>query len=109
MKRLLNILLISASLLTVIYSCSKIEESKRDNSIVKITALSHSWVDTSDTEDIEDPRIYGSLDKTEVLPTTYIAFYVLPKRTNIISSHYTNPRKITPRPHKYIQYGVMRV
>lgn len=109
MKRLLNILLISASLLTVIYSCSKIEESKRDNSIVEISALSHSMVEAPYTEDIEDPRKNAPLERTEVISTTYFASYVLPKRTNIISSHYINPKKYKPHPHKYIMYGVLRV
>lgn len=115
MKRLLNILLISASLIALLGIVGGDNGAGRNDNIGEIITTS-----TPGVLDIPTENKLGSLaskefsnplragNKVDGNTTPIASIYTLPKRVHNISSHSTNVNLKTGS-HKYISYGILRV
>lgn len=116
MKRLLNILLISSSLIAIFYMTGKADVAERNDNNTEIVTISN--IEVLDIPLENQLRRVISKDftnlqrtvsyKTQETMTATAAIYTLPKRVHNISSHLTN-FDIKTGSHKFISYGILRV
>lgn len=117
MKRLLNILFVIVSILTVYVVSSKDTDEQKPNENIGIAI--DSPISTLDiplnnqahkysSKEFTVPGTTRTINNTATGVISIIAPYTLHKRVNNISSHSTNYICNT-LPHRYISYGVLRV
>ncbi len=118
MKRLLDILFVLASFLTIyVITNAYMDDQKHDNNISIEISSDLSTLDIPlnnqahkySSKEFTAPTTSRTINNNAQLAISIIASYTLHKRVNNISSHSTNCFCYNSQSHKYISYGILRV